>query len=99
MRSGGPQGQWRSLRATCHSVFPAPDSSLGRMDDSEHRLLIKTLAFYVHRGFELEVVEPPVRGRKGPAHDAVRPIGIKVMNPRAFDAIRWELMKRTLGRR
>ncbi len=62
----------------------------------EHRLLIKTLAWYVHRGYELEVHEPPLRGRKGPAHDTVRPIGIKVLNTRAFDAIRWELMKRDL---
>ncbi len=67
------------------------------MDDSEVRLLIQTLAHYVHRGHQLEVHEPPVRGRKGPAHDTVRPIGIKVLNPRAFDAIRWELMNRTLS--
>ena len=60
-------------------------------------LLIKTLAFYVHRGHELEVHEPPVRGRKGPAHGVVRHIGIRVLNPRVFDAIRWELMKRTRG--
>ena len=68
-------------------------------EQDEHRLLIKTLAWYVYRGYALEVVEPPVRGRKRPAHDAVRHIGIKIVNPRAFDAIRWELMKRTLGGR
>lgn len=66
-------------------------------EQDEHRLLIKTIASYVHRGFELEVFESPVRGRKGPSRDTVRHIGIKVLTPRAFDAIRWELMKRTLG--
>ncbi len=51
------------------------------MDDAEHRLLIKTLAFYLHRGYALEVHEPPIRGRKGPAHDTVRTIGIRLLNP------------------
>ncbi len=68
------------------------------MDDAEVRLLIKTLAYYVHRGHGLEVHEPPIRGRKGPAHDTVRNIGIRVLNPRVFDAIRWELLKKGLSR-
>lgn len=50
----------------------------------------------MHRGYVVEVVEPPLRGRKGLARDGVRPILMRVMNPRALDSIRWELMKREL---
>lgn len=67
------------------------------MGDADQRLLIKTLAYYLHRGFPLETFEPPLRGRKtGPANEGPRTVGFRVLNPRAFDAIRWELMKREL---
>ena len=65
--------------------------------DDETKLLIKTLAWYVHRGYPLEASEPPLRGRKGPARDTRSPLGFTVLNPQAFDAIRWELMKAMLS--
>ena len=45
----------------------------GRRTD-DVRMLIKTLAFYVHRGYPLS-------------------ISFTIQDPRAFDAIRWELIK------
>jgi hypothetical protein len=70
------------------------------MEDADLRLLIRSLAYYLHRCYALEAFEPPLRGRKtGPANEGRRSIGFVVRNPRALDAIRWELMKRELGRR
>jgi hypothetical protein len=73
-----------------------PNEEGRRTDDT--RMLIKTLAFYVHRGYPLEWHEPPVRGSKGTAHDSRRDISFTVQDPRAFDAIRWELIKAELRR-
>jgi hypothetical protein len=69
----------------------------GRSSNNDPRLTIKTLACYVHAGHPLEVFEPPVRGAKGVSRDVRRAIGFTVLNPAAFDAIRWRLMKDELG--
>ena len=71
-----------------------PDVEGRRTDDT--RMVIKTLAWYLHRGYPLEGHEPPVRGSKGPSRDSRRDISFTIQDPRAFDAIRWELIKAEL---
>jgi hypothetical protein len=69
---------------------------------SEHedaRLFVATLARYMLDGHALEVHEPPIRGRKGPAREVARPVQLVIHNARAFDAIRWALMRSMLARR
>lgn len=58
---------------------------------------LRALTAYLERGYELEWVEPPVRGRKGPDRHARRHLGITLFTPGAFDALRWEATKRALG--
>jgi hypothetical protein len=70
----------------------------GRSTD-DVRMLIKTLAHYVARGYPLDFYEPPVRGSKGPSRDSRRSIGFTVGNPQVFDNIRWELIKQALRSR
>jgi hypothetical protein len=74
-----------------------PNEEGRRTDDA--RMTIKALAWYLHRGYPLDVHEPPVRGAKGPSRDARRSITFTVSDPRAFDAVRWELIKAELRKR
>ncbi len=71
-----------------------PDVEGRRTDDT--RMMIKTLAWYLYRGYPLEVHEPPVRGSKGPSRGSRRDISFHVGDPRAFDNIRWELIRAEL---
>ena len=47
-----------------------PNEEGRRTDDT--RMVIKALAWYLHRGYPLEVHEPMVRGSKGPSRDSRR---------------------------
>lgn len=79
---------------TSPTVQSVPNEE-GRSND-DPRMTIKALAWYLHRGYPLDVHEPPVRGAKGPARDSRRSITFTVGDPRTFDAIRWDLIKEQL---
>ncbi len=64
----------------------------------DNYLTIKALAWYLFRGHVLEVSEPEPRGKRPPSNEPPREISIVVRNPGALDSIRWEIMKREVGR-
>jgi len=68
------------------------------MSQTDEYLLIQTLAWYIARGYPVTAREPPMRGyKRAPANEARREIGFTIHEMRAFDAIRWELIKRSAG--
>ncbi|MGE0229946.1 MAG: hypothetical protein AB7U23_15705 [Dehalococcoidia bacterium] len=74
--------------------------SLLPMDELLRREILvnlHALTAYLERGYELEWMEPPVRGRKGPDRHARRHLGVTLFTPAAFDALRWEATKQALG--
>jgi hypothetical protein len=58
-----------------------PNKEGRRTDDT--RMLITTLAYYLHRGYSLDVQEPPVRGSERASGEARR----------SDDAIRYRTVK------
>lgn len=71
------------------------------MDEAQRRRLLETLddlRAFVLAGGQLEWHEPPIRGRKGPDHSAVRHVSIRIFNPGRYDALCWDRMRESLRR-
>ena len=56
-----------------------PNEEGRRTDDT--RMVIKALAWYLHRGYPLKVHEPMVRGSEGPSRDSLREISFTIQGP------------------
>ncbi len=63
------------------------------MNEAERRSALESLddlRAFVQAGVRIEWSEPPIRGRKGPDHSAVRHVSIRIFNPGRFDALSWD---------
>jgi hypothetical protein len=69
------------------------------MNEAERRSALDTvddLRAFVQAGGRIEWSEPPIRGRKGPDHSAVRFVSIHILNPGRYDKLCWDRVRERL---